>query len=312
MNALPARDIPTIRAAPASTSAVGASIVHDAYLGFGPANPLSPIVYAVPHAGRDYAAALLAQARVEAAILARLEDRFADRLADGLIMAGATVFIARTPRALIDLNRDERAFDPGMIADLPHGIQPQACAKARGGIGLVPRRIAGSAELWRAPLPYAELARRIETVHRPYHAALADALTAARARFGTALLIDLHSMPPLGERHGDRPPDIVLGDRFGRSAAARITALVADVARSHGYHPAINTPYPGNYTLDRHGQPDRGIHALQIEVDRTVYLDSRLDSVVDTGLAGLHRCLAALDHQLQLELLDGNALQAAE
>lgn len=287
-------------------------IVHEAYLGFGPARPLSPIVYAVPHAGRDYPPALLALARVEQPMLARLEDRFADRLADGLIATGAAVFIARPPRAMLDLNRDEREFDPGMIADLPRGVHPQDSAKVRGGIGLVPRRIAGSGHLWRVALPYAELARRITAIHRPWHAALTQALVTAQARFGAALLVDLHSMPPLAGRHGERAPDIVLGDRFGRSAAARVTALAADVARAHGFTPAINTPYPGNYTLDRHGRPAQGIHALQIEIDRSLYLDTALDSVVDTGLAGLHRCLAAMDRQLQLELTDRDALQAAE
>ena len=289
-----------------------ARIVHHAYLGFGPARPLSPIVYAVPHAGRDYPAALTALARVEPPVLARLEDRFADRLADGLVAAGATVFIARLPRAMIDLNRDERAFDPGMIAGLPRGVHAQDSAKVRGGIGLVPRRIAGSGDLWRAPLPYAELTRRIAAIHRPWHTALAQALAAAHARFGAALLVDLHSMPPLAGRHGEATPDIVLGDRFGRSAAARITALAADVTRAHGFAAAINTPYPGNYTLDRHGRPGRGIHALQIEVDRSLYLDARLDSVAETGLAVLHRCLAAMDRQLRLELADRDILQAAE
>jgi len=235
---------------------------------------IGPILFAVPHAGRDYAPDLLARARVAPDILARLEDRHADRLADGLIDQGHCVIVARAPRALIDLNRDEGDVDIRAIADAPWSFRGQASAKTRGGLGLIPERLAQIGNLWRGPLAYGELRRRIEQIHRPYHAALAEALEAARQRHGVALLVDIHSMPPLRDTPGLREPAprVVIGDRFGRSAADRLTDLCADVVRRLPLPVAINAPYSGNHILERHGRPERGIHAIQIELDRSLYL----------------------------------------
>lgn len=247
---------------------------HEAFDLYGQAGARSPIVFAVPHAGRDYGDAVLDRARVTPGTLARLEDRFADLLTHELIAGGDCVLIARRPRAMIDLNRDESEIDPQSIAGLPRTVHAQSSAKVRGGLGLIPDRLAYAGALWRHPLPYAELVRRIEQVHRPYHAALSAALAATRARHGTALLIDIHSMPPLPPNTAadGRPPRVVIGDRFGRSAAGRLTDLAADVARGHGLEVAVNAPYSGNHILERHGKPARGVHALQIEIDRTLYL----------------------------------------
>jgi N-formylglutamate amidohydrolase len=279
---------------------------------FGHASLQSPIVYAIPHAGRLYSAALLNAARVDQRVLMRLEDRHMDQLADRLITAGATALVARAPRALIDLNRDEREFDASMVSGLPREARPLETAKVRGGLGLVPVRLAYAGHLWRVPVPYAELQRRIMDIHRPYHQAIADALEAARQRFGTALLVDLHSMPPLARgADGAAPANIVIGDRFGRSAASRFSGICADAAVHGGFAPAINVPYPGSYTLDRHGAPDRDIHAIQIEIDRSLYLDERLEMPGD-GFAATQRLLGLIDHHLRQELLGGAALQAAE
>ncbi|MCI4591618.1 N-formylglutamate amidohydrolase [Sphingobium sp. BYY-5] len=244
----------------------------------GPATPSRPVIVSVPHAGRDYPADLLAQARVRPEILQRLEDRWADLLVQPLIARGFTVLVARAARAMIDLNRHEREVDPVMLRDVPHGAALHSSAKLRGGLGLLPRRLPGAQELWRGPLSWAEVQRRIDQVHRPYHAMLAQLMKAAHDAYGHAILVDLHSMPPLSPpAPGRRAPGMVLGDRFGRSASSRLMALIADMAEAHGVATAQNHPYAGDYLLERHGRPGRGMHAIQVEIDRTLYLDVTLD-----------------------------------
>jgi N-formylglutamate amidohydrolase len=296
-----------------TTNGREASLVHEAFHRFGQPGGASPLVFAVPHAGRDYGYDLLDRARVTPLTLARLEDRFADLLADALIARGECVLIARRPRAMIDLNRDEREIDPQAIAGLPRDVHPQTSAKVRGGLGLVPDRLAYAGALWRHPLPWTELVRRIETIHRPYHAALAEALDAARARHGAALLVDIHSMPPLRTvpDHGGPSPRIVIGDRFGRSASDRLTGLAADVARRHGLPVSVNMPYSGNHILERQGAPRRGVHAIQIEMDRALYLQIDL-MTPGPGLPAMQDLLVAMAESLARELGSPGLALAAE
>lgn len=286
---------------------------HDAYDRYGEPGARSPLVIAVPHAGRAYGAALLARARVAPATLMRLEDRLADLLTHDLIAEGECVVIARRPRAMIDLNRDEREIDPQSVTGLPRTARLQSSAKVRGGLGLVPDRLAYAGALWRHPLPYDELVQRIERTHRPYHAALGAALDTARARHGAALLLDVHSMPPIspGASAEAGAPRVVIGDRFGHSAANRLTDLAADIARGHGLEVAINVPYSGNHILERHGQPGRGTHAIQIEIDRTLYLAPDLMSP-SAHLPAVRRLLADMAQALARELSEPGLALAAE
>ncbi len=264
-----------------------------------------PVLIAVPHAGRHYPAPLLAAMRHPQAACLRLEDRLADVLAHKVAEAsGAALLVAHAPRALIDLNRAPEDMDWDMVAGPPppgtsrHG----AGRRARSGLGLVPRRLQGLGELWRGPLPAAELQARIELVHRPYHRALGQALEDLRDRWGAALLIDLHSMPPLGPKSGrDAAPDFVIGDRYGSSCAAGITLAASDHFQGSGWRSAHNRPYAGGYVLDRHGAPQRALHAMQIEVCRTVYLDPALRQPGD-GLDAVAEALAGLVRRLADEL----------
>lgn len=252
---------------------------------YGADVPTSPVVVSVPHAGRLYAPEMLAAMRVGAEVAQRLEDRGADWLAHDLIARGASVIVAKVPRAIIDLNRGEREIDPDMIADLPRGVGLQSSAKLRGGLGLIPRRMPGVAELWHGRLAWAEIEARIAAVHRPYHAEIARLLDAARAAHGTAVLIDLHSMPPLPSPGLGMPGvPLVLGDRFGRSAAGNLVAAAEGAARAMGFGVARNHPYAGDHMIARHGRPDQGIHAIQLEVDRSCYLDALFDQA-GPGLA---------------------------
>jgi len=242
----------------------------------GPERPASPVVLSVPHAGREYSAALLKSARVPRATLETLEDRLVDRLVWRAVQEGATAFVAQVPRAEIDLNRDEREIDPSLVAPPPPPGSLMQSARTRGGLGLVPSRIAGTGAIWLQRLPGGELARRVETVHRPYHAALAEALAAAREAFGAAVLLDCHSMPPRELTLSGMPPPIVFGDRHGTTSAPAFVAAALEAARAHGFAASCNSPYAGGYVVTRHGRPERGIHALQLEIDRSFYLDRDL------------------------------------
>ncbi|QGP80035.1 N-formylglutamate amidohydrolase [Sphingobium sp. CAP-1] len=279
---------------------------------FGPITPDVPVILSVPHAARAYTDDLLAAARVRPPVLRRLEDRWADLLAHPLIARGFSVVVARAPRAMIDLNRHEREIDPAMIADLPRDASVQSSAKLRGGLGLFPRRLPGAHELWQRPMAWAEAQRRIETLHRPYHAAIAQLMAAARQAHGHAILIDLHSMPPLPPpAAGQAAPALVLGDRFGRSASTRLMTLAADVAEGHGLHVAQNHPYAGDHMIERHGRPDQGMHAIQIEVDRSLYLDVALERP-GPGVARMQALVLHIAQALATELPRAGYALAAE
>lgn len=253
----------------------------------GPAEPVSPLVCAVPHAGRYYPPTLVAASAVPLPLLEQLEDRHADLLIELAVEHGAVAIVARIARACIDLNRGEEDLNPAQRD--PPGSGGAASARARSGLGLLPDRL-GKRNLWQA-LPSSEAAAaRLALIHGPYHAAIANALDAACARFGHAVLIDCHSMPPLP---GTRAARIVIGDKHGRSAGKGVAAEMARVARAYGYPTALNAPYAGAYGLVRHGRPDAHVHALQIEMDRTLYLERDMRTPA-AGLRGMQRLVLSL------------------
>lgn len=265
--------------------------------------PASPVVLSVPHAGRDYPLPLHDALRVPLTALTVLEDRFVDQLALAA-RRDETAIVQRVARAWIDLNRAEHDRDPRLDDGAPAG---HLSAKVRSGLGLVPRRTTASGELWRRRLEGDEVVARIATVHRPYHEALAAALTAAKARFGVAVLLDIHSMPPIA---GSRTR-IVIGDRFGRSASHRFVRRMeaAIAARQHEY--SLNVPYAGGYILERHGNPRQHIHAIQLEIDRSLYLDGRLDRP-GTGFGHIAALVRNIIDGLEEEALDQSTALAAE
>nr|WP_047169824.1 N-formylglutamate amidohydrolase [Sphingomonas sp. Y57] len=244
----------------------------------GPATPRSPVVLAVPHAGRSYPPEVVARARVPMERLRALEDRHAERLVSRAVEAGATAIVAHVARAAIDLNRDPREIDPAMIEGNLDSDGLLTTGKVRAGLGLFPRRLPSCGELWRARMPAEVAARRIAEIHEPYHRAIAERIEATRALFGAAVLIDCHSMPPLPVRQAGGPVRIVIGDRFGAGAAGAVVDLVLAVIDGAGLRAARNHPYAGGYTIDRHGRPRRQVHAIQIEYDRSLYLDAALDA----------------------------------
>jgi len=238
----------------------------------GPPEPVSPVILSVPHAGRDYPLPLRAALCVPLPALLPLEDRHADTLA--LDAADQEqVIVAHRARAWIDLNRAEHERDSRIDEGAAAMPESALSAKLRSGLGLVPRRASG-ADLWRRRFTAEEIHARIVDDHRHYHETLAGMLAAARARFGIAILLDIHSMPPLASGAAR----IVIGDRFGRSAASRFVARIEGVAHAARVRTAVNTPYAGGHILERHGNVARDVHAIQIEIDRTLYLDRKRES----------------------------------
>lgn len=263
-----------------------------------------PIVLSVPHAGRHYGA-LATQLRVPISTARPLEDRHADAIAEAAFAVGVAGVVAHAPRLMIDLNRDEGDLDPAMVAGPLHHGAPVSL-RARGGLGLIPARLGTTGPLWRERLHPDDVAQRIDRVHRPYHAALSRLLTLAQARHGTAILIDLHSMPPLPEGEGI---DIVIGDRFGTSAHDRITAAAEAFLSGARLGVARNTPYSGGAIIRRHARPAQGIHAIQIECDRRLYLDDALDAP-GPGLARMQTVLTGLINALSAEISGSTAIAA--
>ncbi|MBJ6122206.1 N-formylglutamate amidohydrolase [Sphingomonas mollis] len=239
---------------------------------WGSGDPVSPVIISVPHAGREYPPALLAALRVPVAALVGLEDRYVDAVACGA-RGVETMLVQRRGRAWIDLNRAEQERDPRVDEGACAGRPVPPSPRLRSGLGLVPRRVSGAGDLWRGRFTGAAIEERIAVDHRPYHAALQGLLRAARAKFGVAVLLDLHSMPPLAVGE----PQVVIGDRFGRSAGARFVARLEAAVMAAGVSCGRNRPYAGGDITERHGRPSLRIHAIQIELDRSLYLDDRLD-----------------------------------
>ena len=268
------------------------------------------VVVSIPHAGRLYPPEILAAARVPIADLERLEDRWCDVIAAGAVEAGATVVQALWARAVADCNRGEGQMAPAEVA-VPLRAQFSAPGrKERAGLGVVPTRLADCGTLWKRPIDRAALHWRLESLHRPYHAAIAEELAAARDRFGHAILIDLHSMPsiPSGQPgHGAR---IVIGDRFGTSAGEWLSDLLLDSAARLGVAVTRNQPYAGGHIVRTHGRPLAGIHAVQIEIDRSLYLHP--DKSVDAARSGaLARWFAGLIDAAGQMRPDGDILPLA-
>ncbi|RXD03661.1 N-formylglutamate amidohydrolase [Sphingomonas sp. UV9] len=273
---------------------------------FGTMPPTSPVVLSVPHAGREYPLALKTALRVPLAALLPLEDRLVDAVARAARTSQTTIVQTRA-RAWIDLNRGEDERDP-LIDEGAASVTPaQQSAKLRSGLGLVPRRVSGAGDLWARRFTDADVTARIAQDHRPYHAAISSALQAAKAQFGVAVLLDLHSMPPLGPG-GTR---IVLGDRFGHAAAARFMTRVETECTARGFSTAVNAPYAGGHILERHARPAANIHAVQLELDRTLYLDRKLHAP-GAGFARVVDLVRSILSALADEALSTPLAQAAE
>jgi N-formylglutamate amidohydrolase len=236
--------------------------------------PPTPLVFASPHSGRLYPEDMMAAAALDAHAIRRSEDVLVDDLISRAPELGAPVIAARFARAYIDLNREAFELDPAMFVDELPDFARARTARVAAGLGAIARVVSEGQEIYARKLTFAEARARIERAHRPYHAALEALVAEAQAAHGFAILIDWHSMPSAAARAGrDRPTDVVLGDRFGAACAGQVTALVERRLEQLGYRVARNTPSAGGYTTEHYGGPARRRHALQVEINRGLYLD---------------------------------------
>ena len=252
----------------------------------------TPFVFCSPHSGRVYPRAFLAASRLDAAALRKSEDCFVDELFASVAGLGAPLIAARFPRAYIDVNREPYELDPELFNEpLPSFANTQS-VRVVGGLGTIARIVANAEEIYRDRLSVAEALERIERLYKPFHSTLAGLLEDARRRFGIAILIDCHSMPSasIGQPAAARP-DFVLGDRFGASCDAKLTRYLREQFSDAGYEVHLNRPYAGGFITEHYGRPTRGCHALQIEINRALYLDEQA-LIRTAGFANLQGDLA--------------------
>ena len=238
--------------------------------------PPAPFVFASPHSGRDYPADMMDAAVLDGAAIRRSEDAFVDELIGSAPAFGIALLTARFARAYIDVNREAYELDSSMFEDELPAFARSRTARVAAGLGSIARVVGEGQEIYGRKLTFEEARRRIDGVHHPYHAALTAVLEETRTRHGGAVLIDWHSMPSAASGdpgYGRRGCDIVLGDRFGSACAPGLTRLVERELEGMGYRVARNAPYAGGYTTEFYGRPGEGLHALQVEINRGLYLD---------------------------------------
>jgi N-formylglutamate amidohydrolase len=234
----------------------------------------APFIFNSPHSGRIYPRSFLDAARLDANTLRRSEDTFVDELFTGAVELGAPLMRARFPRAFIDVNREAYELDPAMFDGRLPGFTNTRSMRVAGGLGTIARIVADGTEIYRRPLSVAEGLDRIERYYKPYHRALRELVNHAHSTFGTAILVDCHSMPSSQiTRESRTRPDFVIGDRYGTSCLSILTDVAQETLQRLGYSVARNKPYAGGYITETYGNPQTGTHALQIEINRALYMD---------------------------------------
>lgn len=280
-----------------------------------PAEQRVPFVFNSPHSGRNYRPQFLAQVRLDRASIRKSEDYRVEELFAGAVPLGSPMLAANFPRAFLDVNREPYELDPAMFeGELPAYANTKS-VRVAGGLGTIARIVSETEDIYASRISVDDGLERINSIYRPYHATLRSLVARTHARFGHAVLVDCHSMPSMRETQHQRRtrPDFVLGDRFGTSCAPQITFAAAQFLGEMGYDVEINKPYAGGFITEHYGRPDSGFHALQIELNRSIYMDeisltkkpafekvaqdmtrfiSRLVSIPEAGMAG-RRNLAA-------------------
>jgi N-formylglutamate amidohydrolase len=267
-----------------------------------PREPRIAVVLASPHSGVDYPADLLAASRLDPLTLRRSEDSFVDEIFGEGPHLGAPLLRARFARAYLDANREPWELDPAMFEDALPDYVNHASPRVKAGLGTIARVVASGENIYARKLRFADALGRIERLYKPYHRALAQLLEGTRRRFGYYLLLDCHSMPSAAERGRGRV-DVVLGDCHGTSCAPEIVEAAHRFLGARGYAVVRNAPYAGGFTTCHYGKPAEGRHALQIELNRGLYMDERLIERkphlrrVTADMTALIDTLAALDRE---------------
>lgn len=259
---------------PASEREMIAQYFSPAFTLFEPSQRSAPFVLCSPHSGRVYPESFIAASNLDPLALRKSEDCDVDELFKPGAARGAPLLAARFPRAFLDLNREPYELDPRLFCEpLPDFANAQS-TRVIGGLGTVARIVADGEEIYRTPPTLAAALQRIELLYKPFHAELSAQINQTVQRFGYAVLLDCHSMPSMSIAAGPGGrPDIVLGDRFGASCAVHVTSIVKRHLEDAGYSVHINRPYAGGYITEHYGRPRRSVHAIQIEINRGLYLD---------------------------------------
>ena len=236
----------------------------------------APIIFNSPHSGSIYPQEFLDASRIDVVALRRSEDSFVDELIADLSARGFPVVRVHFPRSYVDVNREPYELDPRMFNGRLPSFANTRSMRVAGGLGTIPRVVGDGQEIYRERLEVDDALTRIETLYKPYHRALRRLINQAHQRFGTAILIDCHSMPSIGiSRDEPRRPDIVVGDRYGTSCAGIVAETVEASFGRLGYSHGRNRPYAGGFITEHYGNPASGLHAVQIELNRAIYMDER-------------------------------------
>lgn len=235
-----------------------------------------PFVFNSPHSGSIYPDRFLAQSRLDSHAIRRSEDCYVDELFAGAVSLGAPMLVANFPRAYLDVNREPWELDPRMYSQPLPSFANVRSARVAGGLGTIPRLVGEGAEIYATKLPFSEAVSRIECYYKPYHDTLKGLVGATHAAFGYAVLVDCHSMPAsIRMSDGGGRPDFIIGDRFGVSASRALTEAAIEILARMGYVVAHNKPYAGGFITEHYGRPARGLHAIQIEINRGLYMDEK-------------------------------------
>jgi len=241
-----------------------------------PAQQRVPFVFNSPHSGRCYPKSLLESSGLTAHQLRRSEDVLVDKLFESVVGLGAPLLTANFPRAWLDVNREPYELDPKLFGEPLPGHANVRSMRVSGGLGTIPRLVAENLEIYRDPPSLAQGLDRVENIYRPYHHTLRHLMARSSVMFGHAVLVDCHSMPSRGARADDpQRPDIIVGDRYGTSCHGQISREIMKRFAELGYAVTRNKPYAGGFITEHYGRPLRGLHAVQIEINRALYVNER-------------------------------------
>ena len=241
-----------------------------------PARWRAPIIFNSPHSGSVYPGEFLRASRIDLAALRRSEDSFMDELIGHLSDRGFPVVRVNFPRSYVDVNREPYELDPRMFTGRLPSFANTRSMRVAGGLGTIPRVVGDGQEIYRERISVEDALGRIDQLYKPYHRALRRLINKAHQTFGTVILVDCHSMPSVGvSRDEPKRPDIVIGDRYGTSCAPLLPDVVEEVLSGRGYSIGRNKPYAGGFITEHYGNPASGLHTIQLELNRAIYMDER-------------------------------------
>ncbi|MBV6488245.1 MAG: N-formylglutamate amidohydrolase [Pseudorhodoplanes sp.] len=265
-----------------------------------------PLLFNSPHSGRIYPRAFLDASRLDLVTLRRSEDTFVDELVSGVIERGYPLMRAHFPRCYVDVNREPYELDPRMFEGRLPSFANTRSMRVAGGLGTVARVVGDAQEIYDQRISVDDALQRIESLYKPYHRTLRRLFARLHRDFGAAILIDCHSMPSTTNARDDRPrADVVIGDRYGTSCVGLLSAIVEDTLRDCGYAVSRNKPYAGGFITEHYGNPASGLHTIQLEINRALYMDEKRYERA-AGFARLKadlECLAANIAEIPLEEL---------